>query len=189
MGWRTGARAAYEAVEPATDLILPLLARSVYEHYSIINIFNPDTSLPRNEVDLRIYNNQDGEVLAMVTAVIRAGDSTLYDTNWDQRLFGPGVVGTNAPMGGWLGSVRLTAQKPVVVLAYGDEAAGDVSMAYVARPVSSADPTQYRIFSIFRGSHSCAQGSPSLRSGVRSRMRSASAGIWWAPETRSWIYW
>ncbi len=143
IGWSTGARAAYEAVPPATDLILPLVARSVYGHYSVLTILNTDTSAERNEVDLRIYDNQSGELVKMVTAAIPAGESTVYDTVWDERLFGSDVVGSNAPTGGWLGHVWITAQKPVVVLAYGDEENGDGSMAYVGRPVSSANAVQY----------------------------------------------
>jgi hypothetical protein len=141
--WNTGARAAYEGITGATEVVAPLVTRDVYGHHSVLILQNADRTLEHNNVDLRIYDNTTGDVLKQVTLPMPIGGLTFYDTSWDARIFGPEVVGSNAPTGGWLGHVWFVAQQPVTVLVYGDENDGAGSMAYVGRSTADASTTQY----------------------------------------------
>lgn len=138
--WDSGAEAVYESPVPSTDLVLPIVARDVYSHTTVIWMQNTDAE-EETELDLELFN-----------------DSGALAASWTFRL-GPGKAGRIDPLyqsefddlpqnaaTGFLGSFRIHADAPVAVMAYGDEPQGRGAYALRARPVSEASETQYLPF-------------------------------------------
>ncbi len=141
--WVSGANSAYEAAPAAKDIILPLIARTVYSHTSYIFVQNADPGPDRNKIDMTFWDNENGSILKQVGVTADPGETASWDTAFDQLVFGPDELGTNAPTGGWIGHVVVRGEGPVAALAYGDELNGKGSSAYVGRPVAAADAIQY----------------------------------------------
>lgn len=141
--WVSGANSAYEAVPAAKTLILPLIARTVYSHTSYLFVQNADAGPARNEIEMTIFDNQEGAILKQVTVDAEPGETAGWDTAFDQLVFGPDVLPSNAPTGGWLGHAWFSAEAPVAALGYGDELNGRGSSAYVGRSMADADLTQH----------------------------------------------
>ncbi len=134
--WPGGAAAAYEACEPAKSLILPLTVRNVYSHTSILYLQNTDESRVENRVDVQLFDNASGELWVSFSALLAGGETISYDTWFDDLTFG--AMPINAGDGGSILAMRITAQKPVAVMAFGDEMAGHGTSAFVAQPVARA---------------------------------------------------
>lgn len=140
--WPSGATAAYEAAPAGRDFILPLVARDVYSHTSIIYALNADTAPQDNAIDLVVHDPENGEVVASTTCNAGPGENCTWDTVHSSWVFGSDLIGSNAPTGGWLGPVWIRAGRPAAVMVYGDEMAAQGTGAWVARPASAAAPVQ-----------------------------------------------
>lgn len=141
--WISGAAVAYEAAPAAYDLILPLIARTVYSHTTYIFAQNAGAGPDRNGVTMTIFDAKDGSYVAETEVTLEPGETANWDTAHADNTFGPRAVGSNAPTGGWLGHAWLHAGQPIAVLAYGDELETSGSSAYLARPTSDGAATQY----------------------------------------------
>lgn len=141
--WPSGATAAYEAAPSAHHFIVPLVARSVYSHTSIVYAQNAAEMEGDNVIDMVVYDRDDGSVLASTTCNARRGENCQWDAAHASWVFGPSMIGSNAPTGGWLGHVWISSSRAASVMAYGDEMAAKGASAYVGRPVSAAATVQY----------------------------------------------
>ncbi len=139
--WVSGAVAAYEAAPAARDFILPLIARTVYSHTSIVYAQNADPN--PNAITMTLYDPVDGGIMVETVCDTEGWETCSWDTAHAHMTFGPGMVGTNTPNGGWLGHAWFTAARPAAVMAYGDEMSAQGSSAYVGRPRSAASELQY----------------------------------------------
>jgi hypothetical protein len=141
--WVSGAAAAYEAQPAVKESILPLVVREVYGHSSILSARNADGGNGTNVLTMTLFDPANGSILIESEAQLDSNATAGWDTANSPNTFGPGVLGSNSATGGWLGSAWFSGQQPVMVMAYGDEAEGNGSSAYGARPVSAANPIQY----------------------------------------------
>jgi hypothetical protein len=141
--WPSGATAAYEAAPAGRDFIVPIVARAVYSHTSIIYAQNAGTADEDNAIPMVVYDRDDGGVLASTTCNAHPGENCLWDTSHSSWVFGQDLIGSNAPTGGWLGHVWISASQAAAVMAYGDEMAAQGTSAYVGRGVSAAATVQY----------------------------------------------
>jgi hypothetical protein len=140
--WVSGAAVAYEAAPAARDMILPLIARTVYSHTTIVYAQNTDESEP-TQITMTLYDRESGSILNEAAANVDAQETYNWDTAHTENTFGVSAIGTNAPTGGWLGHAWFQAGRPIAVLGYGDELSAQGSSANLGRPVSSAAPIQY----------------------------------------------
>jgi len=138
--WPSGAAAAYEAPQPAKQLILPLIARQVYSHTTIFHLQNASDSTDLNSVELEIFDNESGAPMVSITTELEPRSVVAYDTFVNAVLFGGMPVTAG---GAAVGTLRAKADRPVTIMAYGDEMSGGGTSAYVARPVVVASKTQY----------------------------------------------
>lgn len=138
--WDTGARVAYEAAEPGTELILPLNARNVLSYTTSFVIQNTSDEDTTNEVDVELFDPRTGGLDTGFRVLLEARETAEYDLMFDPPRFGhvANNVGT-----GYLGMIRLKADFPVAALAFGDELQGEGASAVTARPHARADRTQY----------------------------------------------
>lgn len=141
--WVSGAAAAYEAQPGVKESILPLVVREVYGHSSILSARNAAEGNLGNVVTMTLFDPADGSILIESEANLGPNATAGWDTANSPNIFGAGVLGSNSASGGWLGSAWFTGEQPVTVMAYGDEAEGNGSSAYGARPVSAANRIQY----------------------------------------------
>ncbi len=175
--WPNGAAAAYEACEPGTSLILPLTVRDVYSHTSILYFQNTDESSSENKVDVQLFDNSSGELMVSFSTFIPGGQTISYDTWFDDLNFGDMPI--NAGDGGSILATRITAQKPLAVMAFGDEMAGDGTSAFVARPVARAS-TRLLLPSVranYLGNSLIAIANPSLTKAVNASIAYRAHGV------------
>jgi hypothetical protein len=139
--WNAGGATAYEAPEAGTDVILPLMVRTVMSHTSLLYIQNTvlsGRSDDINQVMMTVYDNHTGDIVRKFSTELQPGDSVLQDTSFDLTYQGlPAQV-----MGGYIGSVHFESEEPITVLAYGEELVGNSTSAFRARPVEKASRTQ-----------------------------------------------
>ncbi len=140
--WPSGAAVAYEAVPARTEFLLPLVARAVYSHTTILYAQNADPGPAGNAISLQLFDRSDGGMLSETTCTAEAGETCYWDTAHAAMVFGPEVVGVNAPTNGWLGHLWFRAARPIAVMAYGDEMEAQGSSAYVGRPLAAAATVQ-----------------------------------------------
>lgn len=143
MRWPSGATAAYEAAPAERDFILPLVARAVYSHTSIVYAHNAGTGDGENVIEMVLFDRDDGSILASTTCNARHGENCQWDASHASWVFGTDLIGSNAPTGGWLGHAWINASQAASVMAYGDEMGAQGSSAYVGRPASAAATVQY----------------------------------------------
>ena len=139
-GWQGGAQAVYEAPEPATALVLPLVARDVYSHTSVIWLQNA-TDVDDNEVEVALFR-EDGALASSWTFVVPGRRSGQLDLTYSTEFSGLPV---NAATG-FLGAFHIAAESPLAVMAYGDEPQGRGVAALAARPRAAAADRQYLPF-------------------------------------------
>ncbi len=141
--WPSGATVAYEGGRAATQFILPLVARTVYSNTTILYTQNADPGPGDNSITLQLFDRDDGGMISETTCTAEPGETCYWDTAHANMVFGPEIVGTNAPTDGWLGHLWFRAARPIAVLAYGDEMEAQGSCAYLGRPIASAATLQY----------------------------------------------
>jgi hypothetical protein len=135
--WEGGAMAAYEAPEPSNSLVLPLFAVDVYSHTTMLQLSNSDANFA-NDVIMELFDH-NGRLVREFRFGLDAGESGRVDPYYLIDFHGLPVVAG----GGYLGSARFTADLPVAIMAYGDEAEGRGATAVTARPTSKAGVVQH----------------------------------------------
>jgi hypothetical protein len=138
--WFGGASAAYESVTPSRDLVLPLVAREVYSHSSIIYIKNLSAPGVENPIDFDLVDT-DGSIVQSWTVTMK-GDESLPDDLFSERGFYESFLPHNAA-GGFIGAFNVTSRDPVAIMVYGDEPWGIGTYALSARPRTAANRQQY----------------------------------------------
>lgn len=134
--WPLTATSAYRAFQPSEELLLPMLAREVDGHYGIYYLQNADEDREVNEVTLQYFNAETGGLEAEWVHLLEPGDVIDVDAlEFDSPLVGlPSNVGAT----GFLGALRIRAQGPVAMMAYGNEAFEGGVSAYRARGLDEA---------------------------------------------------
>lgn len=129
--WPLTATSAYQAFLPSEELLLPLLARDVDGHYGIYYLQNADEERELNEVTFQYFDGRTGGLEAEWVHLLETGDVIDVDAlEFDSPLVGlPSNVGAT----GFLGALRIRAQGPVAMMAYGNEAFEGGVSAYRAR--------------------------------------------------------
>jgi len=137
--WYGGASTVHEALTPARELVLPLVAREVYSNSAIIYIKNLSEPGRTNTIDFELFED-DGSIRKSWTVKMQ-GDEALPDDLFRERVFYRDLP-VNAA-GGFIGAFHVVSEDPVAMLIYGDEPIGVGSYALVAKPVTAANERQY----------------------------------------------
>ena len=129
---------SYVGRKPDDDVILPIIARDVMSHTSILGIQNASSSQDPNQIELTFFDPQGG-IQKQMTVKLDKGRTTEYDLIFDVQFED---LPKNAA-GGYLGSVRVTdADGPTVLLNVGDELGGTGTAALASRTVGEAAASQ-----------------------------------------------
>lgn len=135
--WEGGAEAVYEAPIPSRNVVLPLTARDVYSHTSVLWLQNTDRT-GRNEVLVEAFQ-ANGSLQNAWTVTLDPNESGPLDLYYEMDF---AALPVNAATG-YLGSFRLSAEAPIAVMAFGDEPQGRGAAAVAARPATAAAEVQY----------------------------------------------
>lgn len=78
--WPSGVVAVYVAAPAGRDFILPLVARSVYSHTSIVYAQNAYPGGEDNAIKLTVYDPANGEILSSTICNAETGETCMWDT-------------------------------------------------------------------------------------------------------------
>jgi len=137
--WYGGASVVYEAMQPTTYAVLPLAAREVYSHSSLLWMQSYNDPGERSDIDFWLFD-EDGSIL-MNWSIPFYGTEAQLDDMWFQRVFYQDLPKNSA--GGFLGTFHASSDKPFAIMVYGDEPFGVGTMGYSARPKTDAARIQY----------------------------------------------
>jgi hypothetical protein len=133
--WRSGGYSELEAPEVARRLVLPLLAKTVLSHTTYFYVQNAGASDENNLVSFEIVDPATGDSLSSTSFRLQPGESTSWDT---------AVDGVFDDLGsGYLGALRVVADEPVALIAYGEEVGHTGTASYRGRPVERAATSQF----------------------------------------------
>jgi hypothetical protein len=133
--WAAGGFAAYESGEASDDVILPIFAKDVQSLTTLVYGLNPPVGDRDNQLTFDFYEPSSGDKLLSAGFTLSPGDSTSWDPAFDLVFQNLGES--------YLGPVRITADEPIVVQAYGDETGAPGAAAFRARPVDAAATRQF----------------------------------------------
>jgi len=133
--WPMTATAAYEAMQPAKNLVLPLIARNIDGVYSIYTLQNADDDSPVNRVVFQYFSADDGSIMAEWEERLEPGD--VVDADTIEPLSGLSSLSDTHPSA-FLGSLRVRAEGPVALLTYANVAFQGGVGALRAQPQSRA---------------------------------------------------
>ena len=137
--WYGGASVVYEAPQPTKYAVMPLVAREVYSHSSLIWIQSFGDPDVEDTIDFWLFD-ADGSIL-MNWAVPFYGLEAQLDDLWFERVFYRDLPVNSA--GGFLGTFHASSETPFGIMVYGDEPFGVGTYGYSALPKSKADRVQY----------------------------------------------
>ncbi|MCC7019963.1 MAG: hypothetical protein IT332_09420 [Ardenticatenales bacterium] len=135
--WASGAGVAYEAPLAAREIIVPLFVVNQAGQSSFLFAHGGD---PDVTIDLAIHQPDSGAIGVSTQSTVGAHQVMEWDSANDSTLFGPQNLAPNAA-GGFIGTARVSANRPVAVLSYVD-VGGPATAALVGRGVADAARVQ-----------------------------------------------
>jgi hypothetical protein len=140
----TGGAALYNSVAPGTDVTIPLVVKSFANQTTQFTVQNTDTTAQVNDVQIVLRGRGLAAPVKTLTGqVIAQGTSKTYNLS-DTAVWGTlPNTGTDLGASGFVGSVRITSAKGLVVQSFIDLSGSRAVTGFTGVPTASASSTLY----------------------------------------------
>ena len=140
----TGGAAIYSSVAPGTDILIPLVTKAFAGQTSQFSVQNTDTTASATDVVIQVFGR--GSSAAVVTTAAQTiGPGTSKTFNLGDATLFPGLADNSSDLGatGFVGTVRVTSAKQIVVQSFIDIAGTPGVTGFSGVATSSASNSVY----------------------------------------------